>query len=101
MQVDTTSWWYCDNILDHDGQIGLLRMDFPRVFILVRSYRDIYPGTFENFKNNVAEVNFFTPSERSTADIDSILIDAWNFLALTEREEENRANEYFDDIELQ
>ncbi len=83
-----------------DGQIGLLKMDFPRVFVLVRNYGDIYPGTFEEFRDNVAEVNFFSPSERQEADIDDILTDAWNFLALAEREEESRANEYLGDMDL-
>jgi hypothetical protein len=36
------------------------------------------------------ELNFFTPSEREDADIEAILIDAWNFLALYEEEEERQ-----------
>lgn len=55
-------WWLCENIVHHKGQVGLLRMDFPRVFIL---------------------------------------IEAWNFLALFEEEEENQYeanNGYQDDF---
>lgn len=95
MKTDTSSWWYCDNIIDHPDSIGLLRMDFPRAFILVRNYGDIYPSdNFEYFKECVAEVNFLDPKDRDGADIDGILTDAWNFLALEEQEEENLDEEY-------
>ena len=32
---DYTSCWVCDNIVDHQEQIGLLHLDFPRCFILI------------------------------------------------------------------
>lgn len=95
------SWWYCENILCHYGQVGLMRMDFPRVFILIRDYSEAYPCEFEDFKNKIAEVNFIDPSEREGADVEEILIEAWNFLALTERYEEElyeENNGYNDDM---
>lgn len=82
------NWWYCDNIISHRGQIGLLSMNEPRVFILIRDYADCYFANFDEFKNSIAEVNFFDPSDRQTADIESILVDAWNFMATQEAEEE-------------
>ena len=94
-------WWYCDNILNHPGQCGLLRMDFPRVFILIRDADTCYWADFEEWKNDIIEVNFFNPSERTEADIDSLLTEAWNFLALTEEEEERQYeanNGYQDDF---
>lgn len=84
-------WWFCENLVNHAGQIGLLRMDFPRVFILIRDYEEAYFADFDDFKNGVAEVNFFDPSDRDTADVESILIDAWNFLSLEEEEEDRQA----------
>ena len=90
------AWWLCENILCHHGQIALMRMDFPRVFILIRDYSEAYPCTFDEFRDKIAEVNFLDPSERDGADIESIIIDAWNFLALTEREEDRIAEEYYD-----
>lgn len=30
---DYSSCWYCDNILDHDDQVGLLYLGFPRCFL--------------------------------------------------------------------
>lgn len=82
------SWWFGENILCHHGQIALIRMDFPRVFILIRDYSEAYPCTFEGFKDKIAEVNFFNPREREDANIEDILTEAWNFLALTEQREE-------------
>ena len=87
-------WWFCDNILNHPEQCGLLRMDFPRVFILIRNQDLSYWADFDEWKNDIVELNFFNPSERREADIDSILIDAWNFLALYEEEEERQYEEH-------
>lgn len=95
----STHWWYCDNIVNHKGQLGLLRMDFPRVFILVRDDDDLMCD-FEHFRDHVAEVNFMTPSEREGANTKEILIEAWNFLSLQEEEEERQYelhNGYEDD----
>lgn len=84
-------WWYCDNIVapEHEGQLGLLHMGEPRVFILIRSYADSSFATFEEFSENIAEVNFLDWRYRERADIDSILRDAWNFMAAQEEKEEN------------
>ena len=87
------SWWYSDNCINHSNQVGLIRMDFPQVFVLIRNYHENYYCTFEKFKNGVAEVNFFRPLDRETADIDEILTDAWNLLAMVE-EEDILAQEY-------
>lgn len=87
------AWWFCENIVNHHGQVALLRMDFPRVFILIRDYDSCYGESFETFRDNIAEVNFFNPSEREGVDVESLLIDAWNFLSLEEEEEERLAEE--------
>lgn len=84
-------WWLCDNIVNHAGQCGLLRMDFPRVFILMRDYDRAYWADFDEWKRDLVEVNFFSPSEREDANLDEILREAWNFLALEEEEEERQA----------
>lgn len=96
----SANWWYCDNILNHPGQCGLLRMDFPRIFILIRDADTSYWADFKAWKEDIIEVNFFNPSERAEADLEEILTDAWNFLALIEEEEENQYelnNGYEDD----
>lgn len=96
--MNTKNWWYCDNIIAHPEQIGLLSLNEPNVFILIRSYADCYFSDFEEFKNSIAEVNFLHPADRDTADIDSILIDAWNFLALAEQADEDYIARYEDDL---
>lgn len=96
--MNTKNWWYCDNIIAHPGQIGILSLNEPNVFILIRSYEDCYCGSFEDFKRNIAEVNFMHPADRQTADIDSILTDAWNFIALAEQADEDYIDRYGDDL---
>ena len=87
------SWWYCENILCHEGQIALMRMDFPRVFVLIRDYSEACFCTYEDFAEHIAEVNFLDPKDRDNSDLEEILTDAWNFLSLTEREEERLYND--------
>ena len=89
---ECSSWWYCDNIVNHPGQIGFLHMGFPRVFILLRDGDDIF-ADFERFRDELAEVNFLDPSEREGADIEELLRQAYNFLVLQDEEEERLALE--------
>lgn len=87
------NWWYCDNIINHQGMVGLLHMGFPRIFVLMRDYDVAYWADYETWSKDIVEVNFFDPADRESADIEALLIDAWNFLALTEEEEERLAEE--------
>lgn len=90
---ECASWWCCDNLVCHQGQIGLLYMGFPRVFILLRDGDDIF-ADFEEFKCGLAEVNFLDPSECEGADIDEILRQAYNFLVLQDEAEDRIAEEF-------
>jgi hypothetical protein len=81
-------WWYCDNIINHPGMVGLLHMNFPQVFILMRDYDVAYWADFDTWAKDIVEINFFNSNDRDTADVQTLLIDAWNFLILTEEEEE-------------
>lgn len=87
-------WWYCDNVVSYPHIIALLHMDFPRVFILIRDYEEAYFATYEEFRDGIAEINFFDSTDRDNADIDALLTDAWNFLALQEEEDERLCGEY-------
>lgn len=84
----SNAWWYCENLVNHRGMVALLRMDFPRVFVLMRDYSVAYFEDFDNWKSQIVELNFLDPEERETADIEGILIDAWNFLSLQEEADE-------------
>lgn len=62
-------WFVCENILAHDGQLGILHMDEPEVFILIRNYGDSLFASFEEFCDGVAEVNFFHAGDREATDL--------------------------------
>jgi len=49
--------WYCDNILDHPEQIGLLHLGFPRCFVLVPSSKEFQFSTFEDFVGGLTAVS--------------------------------------------
>lgn len=86
------NWWYCDNIISHNGQIAILSLNEPQVFILIRDYDSCYVATFEQFAREIVQVNFIYPEDRAkTSDkqLKNILIDAWNFIALTEKADED------------
>ena len=66
----------------------------------MRDYDTAYWADIEEWKRDLVEVNFFNPSEREEANLDEILTEAWNFLALIEEEEEKQFelnNQYEDD----
>lgn len=97
----TKNWWYCDNIIDHPEQVGLLHMGFTRVFILMRDYDTAYWASYEEWVKDLIEVNFFDKDDRdniSKTDMDSLLTDAWNFLVLEEEEEERQSMSDYEDF---
>ena len=58
--------WYCDNIIDHPEQEGLLYLGFPRCFVLIPSIGDFYFSTYEEFLNGLCKVNWLDPSNKGT-----------------------------------
>lgn len=96
MNERTFNWWYCDNIVHpkHKGQLGLLHLGEPSVFILIKDDADLYFRSYEEFAEHIAEVNFLYPEERKTTNMSKLLTDAWNFMALQERKEEEIVNEF-------
>ena len=88
---NTLNWWVCDNIVHpaHSGQLGLLSLNEPQVFILLRDGDCVF-AEYEEFRDNIAELNFLRPQDRTTANIEQIMIEAYNFLVLQDEEEERR-----------
>lgn len=82
--------WYCDNILDHPGKIGLLHLGFPRCFVLIPSSKDFQFSSFEEFiLCKLVEVNWLDPSDKGTkAEQEEVLKTLWNFCIEQEQEEE-------------
>lgn len=54
---DYSSCWYCDNILDHPEQVGLLYLGFPICFVLIPNSLDFYFATYEDFKRGISQIN--------------------------------------------
>ena len=80
--------WYCDNILDHPEQVGLLHLGFPRCFVLIPSSSEFYFSSFASFLK-VAKVNWLDPSDKGTKkEQEEVLIRLWNFSVEQESREE-------------
>ena len=87
---DYSSCWYCDNIVDHPEQIGLLHLDFPRCFVLVPNSYEFNMNSYEDFKNEHCQINWLDPSEEvSEKTKDEVLDRLWHFMVTQEDEEES------------
>jgi hypothetical protein len=90
--------WYCDNIIDHPEQVGLLYLGFPRCFVLIPQSDEFYFSTFEEFKAGLSEINWLDPSDKGTIEEQEEVLELlWNFSVKQEEEEENRSYEYYED----
>lgn len=86
---DYSSCWYCDNIVDHPSQIGLLHLDFPRCFILIPDSYSFEVSSYEDFKNEYCKINWLDPSENIDEKTkDEVLDRLWNFMVAEEEKEE-------------
>ena len=80
--------WYCDNIIDHPEQVGLLHLGFPRCFVLIPSSGEFYFSTFESFLQ-MAQVNWLDPSDCGTPQEQrEVLRLLWNFSVRQEERED-------------
>lgn len=85
--------WYCDNIIDHPEQVGLLYLGFPRCFVLIPNSLEFHFSTFESFLHE-AQINWLDPSDKGTAkEQEEVLIRLWNFSVEQERKEEELYDE--------
>lgn len=93
-------YYITENILLHPDQLAITKFTHPRLFIRF-NYADAYFTDFDDWKANIAVLEWLDPDDKpiSPEEIESILIDCWNFLALHEREEERLADELNDENE--
>lgn len=83
--------YLCENILNHDGEIGLLHLDFPRCFVRFKDDMESYFSDYDFWKENLAFVNWLDPQYKYTdEEKEKVLINMWNFLCEQEMEEERR-----------
>lgn len=89
--------WYCDNIVSHRGQLGLLYLGFPRCFVLFPDDSALYAvgADFDTFLK-VAKVNWLDPSEEHTErEKMEVLVKLYNFSVEQERMEEDDVQAFF------
>lgn len=89
-----TACWYCDNIIDHPDQVGLLHLGFPRCFVLIPSYGNFYFSTLDEFISGATQINWLDPSDKGTPNEQrKVLNMLWEFsLKQEEKEEELYGN---------
>lgn len=87
-QVKYPGCYWCDNIIDYYGYIGLLHLGFPRCFILVPDSNDFEFSDYKAFREHIADIQWLDPSEQwSKADKEAVITKLWNFSV--EYDEEN------------
>lgn len=81
-------FYIVENLLLHPDQLGIVKLTYPRM-LLYFNYSTSFTS-FEDWKANHTEVQWLDPNDKpeSEEEVEDILTDCWNFLALTEREEE-------------
>ena len=81
--------YLAENIIDYHGQIGIIRLSFPRCFIWFDQDADSIYCSYDEFKDRIAHINWLDPSNSgSNRDKELALIEMCNFLCEEEREEE-------------
>ncbi|MEG1587002.1 MAG: hypothetical protein RR346_09010 [Bacteroidales bacterium] len=90
--------WYCDNMIDHPEQIGLLHLGFPRCFVVIPSKSEFFWSDYDQFRNQICKINWLDPNDKGTEqEQDEVLSLLWNFSVEQEKLEEEMAQEYNDD----
>lgn len=84
-------WVFGENILREDNPVYLINLEHGVSFRF--EYQEVYFATFEEFSSSLADTQFLSGNRPAQDVISYLIIEAWNFLALVEREEENYHNE--------
>lgn len=72
--------YWCDNIVDDMGMIGLLCLDFPRCFILIRDSAAFEFSDYDSWVENIADIQWLDPSDSATDEQkEEIVVRLWNF----------------------
>ena len=100
---DFSSCWYCDNIINHPDQVGLMYLGFPRCFVLIPNSRDFVFSTFDEFRSGLVKINWLDPSDvhnYTEQEKQDVLITLWNFSVEQERKEDRLAGERDSDMDF-
>jgi hypothetical protein len=87
-------FYISENLLLYPTQLAITKLTHPRLFLRF-DYGDSYFASFEDFVASIAVQEWLDPNDKPTKkdEIEHILTDCWNFLALHEQEEERLAEE--------
>lgn len=90
-QAKYAGYFIAENVVDYFGQLCIVKLSFPRLFLRFKYDEAGYFSSFENWKENIVILNWLDPQDKPKYDseIDEILLEAWNFLCETEEKEEN------------
>lgn len=93
------NWFVCINEgnVAHENQIGLLHMNFPQVFIVVKDLDKFLKSDAACCSEEVAVVNFFNPNDRICFKNADMIAAAKDFYCNLERFYNNRSNLVFPD----
>ncbi|HXR84313.1 MAG TPA: helix-turn-helix transcriptional regulator [Hanamia sp.] len=91
--------FYCaDNLLLYPGEVAIIKLTHPRLFVRF-NYAVSFFSSFEDWVANQTDLQWLDEDDKPNTDeeIEEILTDCWNFLALQEREEDRLADEREDE----
>jgi len=82
-------FYIAENLLLYPGQVAIIKLTYPRFFVRF-NYGDSFFSSYKDWKANHTELQWLDPDDKPVTDedIDYHLTDAWNFLAMHERKED-------------
>lgn len=90
-----SSYYITENILDWDGQLAIVKLSPPMVFVRFDA-QDSYMIDFDYWIDSIIKVDWIGLDKPSDEVQEAIFTDCWNFLSMHEAEEENRSEHYDD-----
>ena len=61
--------YLAENIIDYHGQIGIIRLSFPRCFIWFDQDADSIYCSYDEFKDRIAHINWLDPSNSGSNNV--------------------------------
>jgi len=77
--------YWCDNIVSGEDMIGLLHLDFPRCFILIRDAAEFEFSDYDSWRESIAEINWLDPADKdryTDEQREDVITKLWNFSVL-------------------
>lgn len=87
-------FYITENLLLYPDQLAITKLTYPRLFLRF-NYPETYFSSFKDWEANHTEVDWLDPEDKpeTEEEIENILTDCWNFLAIHEKEEDKLYNE--------